>query len=206
MQTLELSATDAVSIASLINAANSGTDAKITPALNQVRIRIKDGTVTAMASDRFTLATYTAAAMNWNDGDGELGLTPAACKFIAANVKRISKHYSPESVEITWDESTREFSIRHGGAVYGDTYHASKYPDVESLIDGWQPAAAAGPVVLRGEFLARLNKFIDAFSKVQFWTLELGMDRIQRADRPGPVMARYHGFKVLIQPNLIKQD
>ena len=201
MKTLQIAAADAVSIASLIHAANSGSDAKITPVLSEVFISVTDRKLTAAATDRFTAAVYDTDATG---PDSEFRLTAAACKFITANVKRVNKHYSPEPVEFTIDPENREVAIRHDRAVFSDTWQPTKYPAITGLVDSWQPDTQPRAVELRGEFLARLNKFLDSFTKVDYWLLELGANPNGITDKPGPVMATAGKFRVLIQPNLLR--
>jgi hypothetical protein len=199
MKTLQIAAADAVSIASLIHAANSGSDAKVTPVLSEVFITVTDGKLTAAATDRFTAAVYDTDATG---PDTEFRLTAAACKFITANVKRVNKHYSPEPVEFTVDLESREVAIRHERAVFSDTWQPAKYPDVINLANTWQPADTAQPVKLRGEFLARLYKFLDTFTRVDYWVMTLGRGSDFRPDKPGAVMATAGNFRVLIMPNV----
>jgi hypothetical protein len=199
MKTIELAASDAVSVASLIHAANSGSDAKITPVLSEVFISVIDGKLTAAATDRYTAAIYDTEATG---PDTEFRLSAAACKFITANVKRVSKHYSPQPVEFTIDQESREVAIRHERAVFSDVWQPAKYPGIVGLVEGWQPADTNHAVKLRGEFLARLYKFIDAFTKVDYWVMQVGRGSDYRPDRPGAVMATAGKFRVLIMPNV----
>ena len=199
MQTIELSATDAVSVASLIHAANSGSDAKTTPVLSEVFVTLTDGKLTAAATDRFTAAIYDTEATG---PDTEFRLSAAACKFITANVKRVSKHYAPQPVEFVIDSENREVAIRHDRAVFSDTWQPANYPAIVGLVDTWKPADTNHAVKLRGEFLARLYKFIDAFTKVDYWVMQVGRGSDYKPDRPGAVMATAGNFRVLIQPNL----
>lgn len=201
MKTIELAASDAVSVASLIHAANSGSDAKTTPVLSEVFISVIDGKLTAAATDRFTAAIYDTDATG---PDAEFRLTAAACKFITANVKRVSKHYSPQPVEFTVDQDAREVAIRHDKAVYSDTWTAANYPGIVGLVDSWQPADTNHAVKLRAEFLARLYKFLDSFTKIEYWLLELGANPNGNTEKPGPVIATAGKFRVLIQPSLMR--
>lgn len=201
MLTIQLRAADAVAIASLINATGGNVD---NPAvLQQVRVNVSgSGHVTATATNRFMVATYTATAAAYNH-DGEFGLTANAAKFITANVKRGNKWTTPEAVELIADVDTRELSVRHGAAVFGDTWPAGKFPEVLSLITEWTPAATAQAVKLRTAWLGVLGKLLDGFTKVDFWLYELGAAPFH-VDRPGPVKATAGNFTALIQPNLIK--
>ena len=194
-----IDAADAVSIATLINAAISGANAKITPVLSEILVTITGGKVTAAATDRFTAAIYDTEATG---SDGQFRITPAGAKFITANVKRVSKHYTPEPVEFTYDQELRELGISHGRAVFGDTWQPQKYPDIINLANTWQPADKHLPVKLRGEFLARLYKFLDSFARVDYWLLEIGRGSEYKPDKPGAVMATAGKFRVMIQPNI----
>lgn len=200
MLTIQLSAADAVAIASLINATGGNTDNP--EVLNQVRVQVSgSGQIVATATNRFMIATYTATAATYNH-DGEFGLTAKAAKFITTNVKRGNKWNTPDHVELIADMDTLELSVRHGAAVYGDVWPAAKYPDVSSLITEWQPAADVMPVKLRQTWLVALGKLTDGFNKVDFWLYELGAARFNTA-KPGPVKATAGNFTALIQPNLL---
>ena len=201
MLTIQLTAADAVAIASLI-AATAGREPHA-DVLGQIHVSVAgSGKITATATNRFMVATYTTTAATYNH-DGEFGITPAAAKFITANVKRGNKWNTPENVELIADVETRELSVRHGAAVYGDVWPSGKFPDVSGLITNWQPAAAAMPVKLRQTFMATLGKLMDGFEKVDYWLYELGGDAHGR-ERPGPVKATAGNYTALIMPNLIK--
>lgn len=199
MQTLLIKAADAVAIASLIATAAPKRD--MAPVLCDISLTVTDGNIHAVATDRFTLAQYTATG----DGpNGSLRITPAIAKWILTNVKK-GRYGDPEPVELTYSEDTREISARHGLAVIGDNWQPGKFPAVESLVSGWTAATNSQPVTLRSEFLARLGKFVNAFSKVDYWALELGTAPFH-PDKPGPVRATAAGFSVLLQPNLLKPN
>lgn len=200
MLTIQLTAADAVAIASLINATGGNVDNP--EVLNQIRVRVSgNGEIMATATNRFMITTYTATAATYNH-DGEFGISAKAAKFITANVKRGNKWATPDNVELIADMDTRELSVRHGAAVYGDVWPAAKYPDVMSLITEWQPAANAQPVKLRTAWLNALGKMLSDFNKVDFWLYELGAARFN-TDKPGPVKATAGNFTALIQPNLL---
>ena len=199
-KTITIEATDAVSIASLINAAASGTDAKTTPVLGEIEVLLENGNLSATGTDRFMAATYSSTATG---EDTAFRLTAAAAKFLAANVKRVNKHYATPAVEFVIDQDARQVTISHGGATFSDTWNAAKFPAILGMINNWQPADTAQPVKLRGEFLARLYKFTDSFIRVDYWVLELGSAKSAfRPDRPGPVLATAGKFRVMIQPNI----
>jgi len=201
MTTLEImiKAEDTVSIASLINATANKAAAAITPVLGEINLELINGNLTATATDRCMAATYATTATG---EDTTFRLTAAAAKFLAANVKRVNKHYETPPVSFLVDVESRRVTIEHGGASFTDTWYLAKYPGVLSLLDTWQPAAVAQPVKLRAEFLARLHKFVDAFIRVDYWIMELGISGgSYKPERPGPVMATAGKFRVLVQPN-----
>jgi len=199
-KTLMIDAADAVSIATLITAAATKTAAQTTPVLGEIEVLLENGNLTATATDRFMAATYSSTATG---EDTAFRLTAAAAKFLAANVKRVNKHYDTPAVEFVIDQDARQVTITHGGATFSDTWNAAKFPAVLNLINNWQPADTAQPVKLRGEFLARLYKFMDSFIRVDYWVFELGSAKSAfRPDRPGPVLATAGKFRVMIQPNI----
>lgn len=203
MLTIQLQAADAVAIASLIAAATGNADNP--EVLNQVWLTVDgSGEIMATATNRFMIATYSATATATDATETvELGITAKAAKFIIANVKRGNKWTTPEAVELIANPATRELSIRHGAAVYGDVWPGAKYPPVASLLTEWTAATNAQPVKLRTAWLGVLGKLLDGFTKVDFWLYELGGDKSGR-ERPGPVRATAGNFTALIQPNLIK--
>lgn len=199
-KTLMIDAADAVSIATLITAAATKTAAQTTPVLGEIEVLLENGNLSATATDRFMAATYSSTATG---EDTAFRLTAAAAKFLAANVKRVNKHYDTPAVEFVIDQDARQVTITHGGATFSDTWNAAKFPAVLNLINNWQPADTAQPVKLRGEFLARLYKFTDSFIRVDYWVFELGSAKSAfRPDRPGPVLATAGKFRVMIQPNI----
>lgn len=208
MLTITLKAADAVAIASLIATA----DGKDSPALAQVRlVPNADGVLVAVATNRYVAATYFLGMDAPVDlpVDG-IGLSPAACKFIAANVKRVNKWTTREDVEIIANIEARELSVRHGAAVLGDTWPAGKYPvQILGLVDSWQPAPEVAPVRIGQTWLNQLGKLMDGFTKVDSWILELGAnaayvagDLSRTATRPGPIRAKSGNYIALIQPRV----
>lgn len=212
MLTIELNATDAVAIASLINATGGNVD--VPDVLKQIRLNVDgSGQITATATNRFMVATYTATAaavsctcnecaIGTERPAMELGISAKAAKFITANVKRGNKWTTPDHVELIADMDARELSVRHGAAVFGDVWPAAKYPDVMSLITNWTPAADLLPVKLRSAWLVALSKLMDGFNKTDFWLYELGGSAFNPS-KPGPVKATAGNFTALIQPNLL---
>lgn len=199
MKTLNLTAGDALAIASLSATVASKSDAKMTPVLGEILLTVSNGTVTAYATDRFCLSRYTGTG----DGvDGELRLTPEIAKFLLTNVKK-GRGHSPENVELIYSEEAREVSARYGLAVAGDVWTSAKYPPVSNVLDTWTARTDNMPVTLRAEFLARLGKFINAFRKVELWVLTIGAGSEYHPDKPGPILAKSGPFEVLIQPNLL---
>ena len=199
INTVEITATDAVSIASLINAAANGTDAKTTPVLGEIELVLDNGNLTATATDRFMAATYSSTATGQ---DVTFRLTAAAAKFLAANVKRVNKHYETPAVLFVIDGDARQVTISHGGATFTDSWAAAQFPKILDLINEWQPADLAQPVKLRGEFLARLYKFTAAFIRVDYWLVELGATTsTYKPERAGPIRATAGKFRVIIMPN-----
>jgi DNA polymerase III sliding clamp (beta) subunit (PCNA family) len=192
---ITIKSTDTASIASLINAAASGSDAKFTPSLGEIGITVVNGELTATATDRYMGATYSSTA---SGEDASFRLTTAAAKFLTANVKKASQ---ASEVEFVIDEEARRVTITHGASTFSDTWNTMKFPEILKLIDGWKPTEAAVPVTLKSEFLARLYKFTSAFTKVEYWNLELGLSEGNR-DRPGAVRASSGSFRVIIMPNL----
>lgn len=209
MLTIQLTATDAVSIASLIATAGDG---KETPVLGQVRIVPGlDGNILAVATNRYVAATYaTDTAAPADLPAAGFGLSAAACKFITANVKRVNKWHSPAGVELIANLETRELSVRHGAAVIGDIWPADNYPvAIVGMVDSWQPATDYGAVKLGQTWLNQLGKLIDGFSKVDAWLFELGQgvaynvgDVKRDKVRPGAVRATAGRFTALVQPRV----
>jgi hypothetical protein len=198
--TIMIEAADAVSIASLAAAAATGADGKEFPGLAQISIWLEAGNLIAAATDRYMAATYNTRATG---EDCAFSLTPAAAKFLNANVKRINKHYDVPAVSFTIDQEARLVTISHGGATFADTWLDGNIPDLRGIVAAWKPATETTTVSLKSEFLARLNKFLDAFVRVEYWALELG-DNPHNPRVPGPVMATYGNFSVLIQPRMTR--
>ena len=197
MQKITLTAANAVALASLVTMTAKD---KIPAQLTEIEITLTAGQITALSTDRFCAARYRCPG----DGvDGSMRITAAGAKWIQTNVKPKNKHHTPAPVVFEYDTDTRAFWISQDGMSMSGNWDASKYPDLNTLFDGWTAADNAQPVNLRAEFVARLAKFVDAFKKVELWVFELGQDRIGRAERPGPVRARSGGFSVLVMPNLL---
>jgi hypothetical protein len=167
--------------------------------LGEIEIGIEDGNLNATATDRFTAATYSSTATG---EDTTFRLTAAAAKFLAANVKRVNKHYDTPPVEFVIDQEARQVTISHGGATFTDTWNFAQFPSIRRIIESWEPATQAQPVKLRAETLARLYKFVDSFIKVDYWLIELGANPSEyKPERAGVVRATAGKFRVIMQPN-----
>lgn len=206
--TINLTAADAVSIASLINATAAKDSLEV---LEQVRIVPGlNGELYALGTNRYVAAQFkiTRAQVTGELPDTGIGLSAAACKFITTNVKRVNKWNTPDRVELIANTETREISVRHGAAVIGDTWAAGNYPvNLLSMVESWEPAPAVAPVNLGTQLLATLGKFIDSFTKVEAWTLELGAASSELARErgyAGPLRATAGNFTALIQPRVTK--
>jgi hypothetical protein len=200
MHTMTLKAADAVSIASLIHAADTSRG-NMAPVLGEINLTLTAGQLTATATDRFCAISYQCPA---DGADGELRINAAAAKFVAANVKPLNKWHTPAPVVIEYDSEPRTYTLSHNGASIAGEWVAAKYPGVLSLITEWRPADLAQPVTLKAEFMARLGKFLSEFKKVELWAFELGANTGTRTDRPGPIRATAPGFRFLLMPNLYK--
>lgn len=206
--TINLTAADAVAIASLINATTAKDSLEV---LEQVRIVPGlDGELYALGTNRYVAAQFkiTGAEVTGELPDHGIGLSAAACKFITANVKRVNKWNTPDRVELIANTETREVSVRHGAAVIGDTWPAGNYPvNLLSMVESWEPAPAVAPVNLGTQLLATLGKFVDSFTKVEAWTMELGAatsEMGRNMNKPGPLRATAGNFTALIQPRVTK--
>lgn len=202
MEQITIPAADAVAIASLATFTANPKDG--TPVLAEIEVSVTGSQLTAYGTDRYTAAEYRAELPGaWHLDTVTFRLSATAAKFLTSNVKKLNKWSNPGGVTFTVDQEARTVEIAYNGATLQDAWTAFKYPDIAPLLADWQPAPENNPVKLNANFLARLGKLLDAFTKLELWVLQTGAARFN-PDKPGPVMATAGNYRVLIMPNLIK--
>lgn len=200
MNTITISAADLVSVATLYNYGDTSR-APIAEDLAGVLVKVENGQLTAAATDRYTLATFTAEVDD-RDLPNEFKLSIAACKWIVTNVKKGNKWSTPAPIALEVSEDEIAIQTDNARAVYANTPNKSlKIEKLMPLIDDWRPADTAQPAKLNSKFLSRVTKLLDDFGRVEYATYELGAN-IHNPEKLGPVKVTAGNFRVLIQPNL----
>lgn len=74
-------------------------------------------------------------------------------------------------------------------------------PVAERLVDGFEPAAEAYPVMLKPEFVERVTAFARQYHRDQAVKFELG--KPTDSGKPSPIRTTIGNFTALIQPNLM---
>ena len=203
MITITLEASDAVSIASLINL----TDPK-TPGLDSVFVTSSTTDTVALATDRYVLGRYKAEEPTTTASEPiEWKLTAKACKFITANVKPLNKWHTPTPLTVEINPENNSFTINTGQTTFSDTWtkglHNGTGQNLTKLVDEWRPAELALPNYLTLKFLVKLSKLVNGFTKIDKFVFEIGANEYN-AKKPGPMRASANGgWEVLIQPNLM---
>ena len=180
----------AKSIASLSNFASKD---KITPALTVVKMVFADGSLQALATDR-----YVAIRAKYEyeyDAYGTIYLDAQAVKFITGlkNARYVQFDFDGETL-----------TVSDGSASVSSKMFSGNYPAIETMLDKHQPATIASAQTFTIELVTKLAKVIDPSNgkKVERWELEQGLTDVPA--RPAPLMARATGFTAIIQPNLNK--
>lgn len=197
---LELTKQQAESVASLAIFAAKGRDAL--PVLTEIKLTVKDGQLTAMATDRYCVARFMDEVVA---PDMELRLTADMAKWITDNLK--VKGYSPVITLEPGEINSVTASLEDGARNFTDSATPAKFPEVEKLFAEWEAAAAIPALSLRAEFLGKLEKLKANGQKAELWRFEPGANKFH-ANKPGPVRAtalKVDGLTALIQPNLLAE-
>jgi hypothetical protein len=202
MITVTIEASDAVSIASLINLSDPKT-----LGLDSVFVSSSTTRTVAIATDRYVLGRYTAEEPATLSGLIDWKLTANACKFITANVKPINKWHTPTPLTVEINPENNSFTINTGQTTFSDTWtlgpHRTTSENLGRLVDDWKPAELALPNQLAIKFLVKLSKLVNGFSKIDKYVFQIGAND-RNPSKPGPIMASANGgWEVLIQPNLM---
>jgi len=189
---ITLNTNDAVSIASLSNFAQSGRDAH--PELARVYLSITDGKLTALATDRYSMASYELQLDEPINEDISLSLN--ACKWITTNIKKTTTG----SVVLTRKEDTIVIDTDNGS--FTDEITVTKsgkrfFDFIEERVQ--ETAIEAYSVKLKVHQLLKLGKLSSNFGKVDQVVQTLTPK--ERENRAGPVIVAADNFRVIIQPN-----
>lgn len=170
-----------------------------TPVLTELELKVRDNTLTAVATDRFCVAQYVDEIVG---DDVTLRLTSEMVKFLATALKTKGM---PLNTTIELGEDNK-VTATVAGRTYTDTPVTAKYPDVNSLIQNWIAATELTALSLNAEFLAKLQKLTANGEKATLWRFEHGGNAYNPA-KPGPLKAtalKVDGkLTALIQPNLL---
>lgn len=189
---IQLETNQAVSIASLIEFAEKGRDAH--PELARVYLSIANGKLTALATDRFTLATYEIEV--GQDFTAEISLSSYACEWIKKNIKKttagnvVLRVYNSEIVIETTNGTFGDQLVEYRKGKTLKEFIAEKTKDT---------ATDAYPVKLKVSHLLKLGKLSSNFSKVDQVVQTLTPKESE--NRSGPLKLTAEDFTVIIQPN-----
>jgi hypothetical protein len=196
---LTLTKQQAESLGSLVAFADKGRDAN--RVLTEIKVTVKDGQLTAVATDRYTVARFIDEVVA---PDMEFRITSLMAKWITDNLK--VKGYSPELTLEPGEIGSVTASLEDGARNFTDSVSNWKFPEVEKLFTEWEAAATIPALSLRAEFLGKLEKLKANGQKAEVWRFEPGANKFN-GNKPGPVKAT--ALKVdskltaLIQPNLL---
>jgi len=204
MKTITIEAADLVSVATLYNYS----DTSRAPAhedLAGVMVKVEDGQLTAAATDRYTLGTFSARVDD-RDMPSEFKLSITACKWIITNVKKGSKWKTPEPVGVDITDEKIFIRTEEAIATYPNTSNKSLSIDkLLPMVNDWKPAEVVQPLKLNSKFLSRITKLLEHFGRVEFAKYEIGAN-ILNPGKLGPVKVTAGNFRVLIMPNLIEEN
>lgn len=194
---VKLTKYQAETIASL--AVFSAKPADYVPVLNQVRIKIENNQLTALATNRFAVVKYTTE-LETPAEDSEFSLSGELLKFLKQNLTKSYKY----GVTLELGETNEITATLELGPSFSSVQVAGKFPAIETLLDNWKAATEATALTLKIEFLAALEKIKINGESADKWNFAPGLN-VNNPTKPGPVMVS-HGDNLtgLIQPNLIK--
>jgi DNA polymerase III sliding clamp (beta) subunit (PCNA family) len=188
---ITLKTNEAVSIASLSEFAQKGRDAH--PELARVYLSIADGKLKALATDRYTMASYSIELEQ--DITAELVLSVNACKWLMTNVKKTTIGY----VVLTKTEDSLVITTANG-SFNDELIESEKGKTLGDFIEEKtkENATQAYPVKLTVAHLLKLGKLSSNFGKVDQVVQTLTPQ--ERENRSGPVKLQADNFSVIIQP------
>ena len=146
---LNLTNEQAKSIASLMNVAGDRGDV---PELQCVKVVVKDGKLSAHATNRFIIARATFDNWTTTSEDTEIMLTPEVLKFMKTAKHSVGIVADNEWLEVSsYDASTKSKVID------------GRYPDVESIVtplENEDVVPLAEPLRLNLDLVAKVSKLV----------------------------------------------
>lgn len=170
-----------------------------------------------VATDRYTVAQHTLG----EEDAGEAVMLPrAAVAWVArTNLRALLNHPNPASyyLDIVSDSTNpqhyqpgetppRPHRLAIRSKLYGEErvmlfeHIRGNFPPVARLLDGFEAATEAYPVMLAPKMIERITGFARQYHPEQAIKWELGKTD---SPKPAPMRASIHGFTALIQPNLM---
>lgn len=194
MSNIQLNLNVAKSVASLV----ALTDQKSgLPILAAIRCEVAGNKLTAMATDKYSLAvaTYEVAAPD----TGAFYLDAAAAKFIAA-IK--PPRYGTPAISITIDGD--DVTLSYDGAQITVYSRNQAYPvAIQTVVDQWQPADAAATLAINMQRLATYSKLVGRDGKkIEKWQMKLGANAANPM-KPAPVRFESGEITILSQPMML---
>jgi hypothetical protein len=193
LTTINLNARVAKSAASLIAVA---ADRHSTPLFQVVRVEIKEQTLTAIATDKYSLAVANY------DLDTE---TPEAVFYLdAAAVKFISGIKLPKygfAGVVSFEIGEDRLTVAHGGTSVTLAYKSFEYPAPQmlSLVEGWQRGTEGQPFGIDPSRFASFAKILDADgNKISRWVMNFGQST--NGNKPAPLRLSAGEITLLTQP------
>lgn len=188
---ITLKTNEAVSIASLSEFAQKGRDAH--PELARVYLSVADGKLKALATDRYTMASYSIDLAE--DVTADFVLSVNACKWLMTNIKKTTIG----DVVLTKTEDSLVITTANG-SFNDELIESEKGKTFLDFIDEKtkEEATEAYPVKLTVAHLLKLGKLSSNFGKVE--TITQTLTPQERENRAGPMKLTSDNFSVIIQP------
>lgn len=191
-QTITLNARVAKSVASLIAVAG---DRHAAPLFQVIRVEIKDQVLTAMATDKYSLAVANYD-LDTDTPEAVFYLDAAAVKFVAG-IKLAKWGSNAVSFEIGEDRLT----VSHGETSQILAYRNYEYPASQmlSLLDKWQRGTDGQPFGIDPSRFASFAKILDADgNKIGRWVMNFGQS--ETGNKPAPLRLSAGEITLLTQP------
>lgn len=195
--TLNMSLTEAKSMASLINLADTSRN-PVAPILGYIEATIDGNSIIAKATDRYVAGTGVHECLVLNGSDEGLisfYIDAIGAKFIKSQ-KPISRYDEQNEFQFMLLNGT--LGISYGGASVTIQQPTAKFPPIGEMLLNFKPSEAMPMLSLNLNKIGQINK-LEPLSTGNWIITPLEGS----ANKPGPVQFKNANMLAILQPNII---
>lgn len=212
MSSITLYPRQLASIASILVAASKD---DVTPVIVSAHIRVQDGFLTAVATDRYRVARVTFPLTS-DEGDTQDDLdvvVPRAFLERFARTVKAAKLKPDAKISLSHDPLAKSLTFAFSGGSASDVAITGNYPPVARLFPEAESLTEVGEIALNPRFVSDAGKLDHptlTADDLRNGAVRLRFTKSGRADKPGPVLIDRRGIRpkdggleYLLQPNLL---